>query len=280
MLEKMGDKLITRFMTFLSLEKTGLKNELLLSHFCSNVLYACPSLEILILNSLPINDKILNTLSTALQNALKSPQKLARNLKELGLSNTKITDKSTPKLFFVLMKHSFLEVINLECNSKVGFSTASFILQQLVNSGSSSKISLREVFLEYTKVSYSFRRSLDVALHSYQNGNLNAVARISKRYSTSSYRSQPRQNSSRYAFANDFWILNEKESDTVGTDRTKSNNKSTTREIEESVTKLKDLNTSSKKSILNTTSDFIKNESKKNFAVNNHLFYSNEKNKQ
>jgi hypothetical protein len=237
-------------------------------------------LEILILNSLPINDKILNTLSTALQNALKSPQKLARNLKELGLSNTKITDKSTPKLFFVLMKHSFLEVINLECNSKVGFSTASFILQQLVNSGSSSKISLREVFLEYTKVSYSFRRSLDVALHSYQNGNLNAVARISKRYSTSSYRSQPRQNSSRYAFANDFWILNEKESDTVGTDRTKSNNKSTTREIEESVTKLKDLNTSSKKSILNTTSDFIKNESKKNFAVNNHLFYSNEKNKQ
>jgi len=60
-------------------------------------------------------------------------------------------------------------------------------------------------------------------------GNLNLVNKISNKYSnSSSYRSQPRQNSgsnknsSRYAFTNDFWILNEKESELSGTYRSKS----------------------------------------------------------
>ena len=44
----------------------------------------------------------------------QNPHQLVTNLKEVGLSNTKVTDKGIHKLLLVFMKHTFLEVINLE----------------------------------------------------------------------------------------------------------------------------------------------------------------------
>jgi hypothetical protein len=102
-------------------------------------------------------------------------------LKEIGLANTKISDKSVGRLMFATINYTRLEVINLESNSKIGFTTASFILQQLCNSPN-GKITLREVFLEYTKVSIALSRCLEEALFNYQEGNYEKVNQISKRH--------------------------------------------------------------------------------------------------
>ena len=85
-----------------------------MSNFLGSVLHRCPDLEILILNFLLINDKILDSLTKSVVQAATGPQQLAQNLKEIGLSNTKISDKSACKLLYVLMKHTQLQVLNLE----------------------------------------------------------------------------------------------------------------------------------------------------------------------
>jgi hypothetical protein len=71
MLEKSCAKLNTRFLTFLSIEKTGITNELTLCSFVKNVFYTCPDLEILIMNSLPITDKVCDTLSKVIHDRSK-----------------------------------------------------------------------------------------------------------------------------------------------------------------------------------------------------------------
>lgn len=83
-----------RYLTFLSLEKTGITDLTILSNFLDVVFYRCPDLEILILNYLGITDKTLDQLTKAIQQAATGPQKLVKNLKEIGLGNSKINDKS------------------------------------------------------------------------------------------------------------------------------------------------------------------------------------------
>lgn len=274
MLERSIDKLNTRYLTFISLEKTGIASESVLWSFVTNVFYTWPDLEILILNSLPITDKICLALSSSLQSAAHSQMRLTRNFKEIGLSNTKVTDKSVIKLLLVIMKFSFLEVINLEWNPKIGFRTASFILHQLCKAGSQGKIALREVFLEYTKVSSSLRNSLDLALHSYQNGNLTTLSKISNKYNnSSSHRSQPRQNSSRYAFANDFRILNDKDTEVMDSQRSKSIPKVSEKQLKDINIRVKDLADIADDSVLLDVSWEVPQPSKKiNFKQNNYLF--------
>lgn len=92
-LEKSIVKLPTRHLTYLSFEKTGVKSEVVLNSFVVNVFYCCPEIEILILNSLPVNDKIAVNLAKGIQKATNSQYKLGQNLKEIGLANTKIGDK-------------------------------------------------------------------------------------------------------------------------------------------------------------------------------------------
>lgn len=112
------------------------------------------------------------------------------------------------------MKFTQVQVVNFECNSGIGFSTASFLLQELGRTGTTEKISLKEIFLEYTNVSSSLKASLNSALFNYHEGNHYEVNKITKRYNLNSgYRSQPRQNSSRYTFKNDFSMLIEKQSE-------------------------------------------------------------------
>jgi len=268
-LSRITHKLNTRYLTFVSLEKTGIKNELMLSCLWVNIFSTCPDLEILILNSLPITDKWVANMAEAVKKAVgqQNPHQLVTNLKEVGLSNTKVTDKGIHKLLLVFMKHTFLEVINLEWNLKIGFRTASFILQQLCSAGDSQKISLREVFLEYTKVSDSLRTSLEIALHSYHTGNLSAVNRISRRYSNGgSHRSQPRQNSSRYAFANDFSILDERDSEET--------------DIGNTSIMVKDISKSTEKIQMLNTSTYSSQSQNKNFLLNNHLYQNKSLNAQ
>lgn len=93
-IEKMIDKIPTRFITFLSLEKTGITNEATLCGFVNTVFVSCPDIEILLLNSLPVTDKVGVTMAMSIQNAVQSKLKLVKNLKEVGLSNTKLTDRS------------------------------------------------------------------------------------------------------------------------------------------------------------------------------------------
>ncbi|CAI2380960.1 unnamed protein product [Moneuplotes crassus] len=285
LLEKFLAKQSTRYLTFLSFEKTGLKSEMILSSFMINVFYCCPDLEILILNSLPITDKVAINMARGMQKASVSKYKLAKNLKEIGLANTKISDKGAIGILFAAIQYTPLEVVNLEGNNKIGFNTASFILQQLMINPGQTNISLREVFLEYTKVSSSLRASLNDALDNYQEGNISMVNKISNKYNnSSSYRSQPRQytagsnnSSSRYNFKNEFWILNhdqEKESECTGTYRSKSAyNQSSGRDIneEELPIQLTDQSNAANKSL-----DRINNPCKINFRQSNYLFNSRE----
>ena len=303
-IEKWIDRIPTRFITFLSLEKTGVASEATLCGFANSVFTSCPDIEILILNSLPITDKVWVTMAVSIQNAVQSKLKLVRNLKEVGLSNTKITDRSSIKLMFALLKHTSVEVINLECNQGIGFNTASFILQQLWIFENQSKIKLREVFLEYTKVSTALRNSLDDALFSYHKGDLQNLNRISKQNniwvhgvnasrsslenksgrsgwskcnSNNGQRSQPRQNSSRYAFANDFMILNEKESDISNTNRSKSIPRvNDIKDIEEIQIHIHDINDPLNHPVsLKVDTQFTNSTNKIDFSKNNHLFSSN-----
>ena len=152
-LQKSIATLPTRHLTFLSLEKTGLKSPITLTAFTTSIFITCPDIEILILNSLPITDKIVITLAKSIQKAVNSQFKLVKNLKEIGLANTRITDKGAMGILYTVMRCTQLEVINLEGNNKIGFNSASFILQQLILNPGKMKITLREVFLDYTKVS-------------------------------------------------------------------------------------------------------------------------------
>jgi len=131
-LQKSIATLPTRHLTFLSLEKTGLKSPITLTAFATSIFITCPDIEILILNSLPITDKIVITLAKSIQKVV--------NGKFMGI-------------LYTVMRCTQLEVINLEGNNKIGFNSASFILQQLILNPGKMKITLREVFLDYTKVS-------------------------------------------------------------------------------------------------------------------------------
>ena len=201
-------------------------------------------------------------------------------MKEIGVANTKLSDKGAIAILFAAIKYSLLEVINFEGNNKIGFNTASFILQQLISIVKQPKIALREVFLEYTKVSSALRRSLEEALDSYQSGNFGIISQISQKYNSSwTYRSQPRQNalgstsnknSSRFAFANDFYILNERDSEISGTNRSKSAYKTLDKAIEDTEIKIGLVENSPKENIrLNRVSQ---NPVGINFRESNFLF--------
>ena len=251
---------------------------------------------------MPITDKVGLTLAVSIQNAAQHQLKLVRNLKEIGLSNTKISDKSSIKLMFALLKHTLVEVINFEWNQGIGFNTASFILQQLWVIGSQTKIRLREVFLEYTKVSTTLRNSLDEALFSYHKGDFQNLTRISKQNnicthninlsrsslgnksgrsgcskwnSNNGQRSQPRQNSSRFAFANDFMILNDKESDVSNTNRSKTIPKVWEKDIEDAQIHINDIRESLNHPVsLKVDSNFTQPPNKIDFMQNNYLYNS------
>lgn len=90
---------------------------------------------------------------------------------------TKVTDKSGVKILSYFCQYTWLETLNLESNTGIGFKTASFMLKVISYSRQSKndKLYLWDLRLDYTNVSNGLKKWLREEMLSIDLGmSLNA----------------------------------------------------------------------------------------------------------